>query len=570
MLPAVSSDLPSSSLRVLPLLGLLALAVPWNARAQTAGDGAAPPSSSPQPAPAPALPPDEALERAGARIGEIHVVSGNVFDEDDPREARRVFHLVNRLHRTTRPRVVERQLLFRPGDPYSPRLLAESERMLRGNRYLDDVAVRPVRYAGNQVDVEVRTRDIWTLNAGVSVGRKGGANSTRFELQDIDFLGLGKSLTLEHETGVDRTTMLFRYDDPALLGSRSRLELDYAENSDGRLRRIDLGQPFYSLDARWAAGLTGSSEERVDSLYALGHVAGRFRHQQDGLEIRGGLSHGLVDGEARRWSAGFTFLRDRFAPAAGFAPKSLLPAERTLSYPWIGFESVEDQYDEVRNLDHIARTEDLYLGTHYSLRLGWSSPLFGADHAAAVLAGSAGRGLQWGAGQTLLFSSDLTGRWGQDGPENLRLGGGARYYWRDFGGNVLFASLGGDTARHLDLDNQLLLGGDSGLRGYPLRYQSGDSRLLFTLEQRFFTGLYPFRLVHVGAAAFFDAGRVWAGQSGKPGEELGWLRDVGVGLRLSASRSGLGNIIHLDLAFPLDGDPSIQRSQFLVTTSTGF
>ena len=35
-----------------------------------------------------------------------------------------------------------------------------------------------------------------------------------------------------------------------------------------------------------------------------------------------------------------------------------------------------------------------------------------------------------------------------------------------------------------DMGEQLLLGGDNGLRGYPLRYQSGNKSLLFNVERR--------------------------------------------------------------------------------------
>lgn len=50
----------------------------------------------------------------------------------------------------------------------------------------------------------------------------------------------------------------------------------------------------------------------------------------------------------------------------------------------------------------------------------------------------------------------------------------------------------------------------------------------------------------------------------------GVLRDVGVGLRLGLTRSGLGNFIHIDVAFPLDGDTTISPLQFLVTTKQSF
>lgn len=121
----------------------------------------------------------------------------------------------------------------------------------------------------------------------------------------------------------------------------------------------------------------------------------------------------------------------------------------------------------------------------------------------------------------------------------------------------------------MDVDNPVMLGGDNGLRGYPLRYQSGDKSLLFTIEQRFFTDWYPFRLFHVGAAVFFDAGRTW-GDNPAGSANLGWLKDVGIGLRIGSSRSGLGRVTHIDLAFPMDGDSSIRSVQFLIETKKSF
>ncbi|MCH8059447.1 MAG: BamA/TamA family outer membrane protein, partial [Proteobacteria bacterium] len=113
------------------------------------------------------------------------------------------------------------------------------------------------------------------------------------------------------------------------------------------------------------------------------------------------------------------------------------------------------------------------------------------------------------------------------------------------------------------------LGGDNGLRGYPLRYQGGDKSVLITLEQRLFTDWYPFRLFRFGGAAFFDAGRTW-GQSPSGGENLGWLRDVGLGLRIGNSRSSIGRILHIDLAYPLDGNGDISTVQLLIEAKRSF
>ena len=91
-----------------------------------------------------------------------------------------------------------------------------------------------------------------------------------------------------------------------------------------------------------------------------------------------------------------------------------------------------------------------------------------------------------------------------------------------------------------------------------------------TLEQRFFSKLSLWQLADVGAAVFFDMGRAWGESPMGPSENLGLLKDVGFGLRLGTSRSALGNVVHIDVAFPLDGGRSIDSVQFLVQTKRSF
>ena len=160
------------------------------------------------------------------------------------------------------------------------------------------------------------------------------------------------------------------------------------------------------------------------------------------------------------------------------------------------------------------------------------------------------------------------GRIVDGGGENVWVSGEARYHRRISERQLLFASISGGTSHELDLDRPLQLGGDSGLRGYPLRYQTGESKGLLTLEYRHYTDWYLFRIFHVGAAAFVDVGRTW-GNSPVNGVNLGWLRDAGVGLRLGKTRMG-GGVVHLDLAFPLDGEDDIDSVQFLIKVKDRF
>jgi hemolysin activation/secretion protein len=166
-------------------------------------------------------------------------------------------------------------------------------------------------------------------------------------------------------------------------------------------------------------------------------------------------------------------------------------------------------------------------------------------------------------------SGGLTGRLERRGLRDTMLQGEARYYRRQSPRMLFFASARGTMAIEPDLDHQLLLGGDTGLRGYPLRYQSGTASALMTAEERFYTDWNPFHLFHVGGAVFADAGRTW-GRDVTGELPLGWLANVGVGLRIGNARSGLGNVVHLDMAVPLVRQPGMDSVQFLVETKRSF
>jgi hemolysin activation/secretion protein len=126
------------------------------------------------------------------------------------------------------------------------------------------------------------------------------------------------------------------------------------------------------------------------------------------------------------------------------------------------------------------------------------------------------------------------------------------------------------AGHELDADHELTIGGDTGLRGYPLRYQAGSGTAILTIEQRYFTDISLWQLADVGAAVFFDMGRAWGDPLLGPSENHGLLKDVGIGLRLGSSRSALGNVLHIDVAFPLDSSRDIDDVQFLVQTKRSF
>jgi len=515
------------------------------------------------------IPSSQELEARGAVIGDIRIVIGDVFDTSIEGETAWLYRTANKLHINTRESVVRDQLLFKPGEPYRERLVRETERMLRANGYLYDAQIVPVAFDGHTVDLEVRTRDVWTLNPGFNFNRKGGENTFGAQIEEDNLLGTGRSLDFEWKSDVDRESFGVSYFDPHFRHSFTRLGVAYVDADDGSTKLLQVNRPFYALDVRRAGGVYLLDFERNDPRYVLGDEVGQFQHLGEYYEAYAGLSRGLEGRWVRRWTAGLTYERNRFAVDPNEPLGGPLPPDRELAYPWIGFDLVEDSFQERINQDQILRTEDVLVGLRASARVGYAADGLGSDRDALIASASVQDGADLRPGVSLFGSLSASGRIESGELVNGLLSGEGRFYWETSKYSKFFASVSGAATEQLDPELQLMLGGDNGLRGYPLRYQAGTSRALLTLEQRYYTNWYPFRLFHVGAAAFFDMGRTW-GTDVTGAESLGLLRDVGIGLRLGSSRSSFGNVVHIDLAFPLDGDEDIDSVQLLVTTKGSF
>jgi hypothetical protein len=419
------------------------------------------------------------------------------------------------------------------------------------------------------VDVEVITQDVWTLNPGISFGRKGGENTSGIEIEELNLLGRGSQLSIGRSSGIDRTSTTLIYRDRQLGRSWWSIDAQYSDNSDGAGKKLALDHDFHELDARRAAGVAWADTDRIDSRYDLGEQTGEYRTRARGATAYGGWSRGLVRGHVLRWRYGATLDERTFSAVPGTPTPTPTPPDRKLAYPWVSAEWIEDDFRADRNRDQIERTEDLQYGWRLRGQLGLANEAFGADRSTVLFAATASRGFGLARGATLLLAGSLAGRYEDGDLADTIVGGSARWHRRQSPRRLLFASLSFEAGRNLDADRQILIGGDSGLRGYPLRYQAGEGRWLATLEQRAFTNWFPFRLFNVGAAAFVDVGGAW-GNDPWGSSSRGTLTDVGVGLRLGNNRSALGNVLHIDLAFPLNGDPSIDKVQLLIETRRSF
>ena len=161
--------------------------------------------------------------------------------------------------------------------------------------------------------------------------------------------------------------------------------------------------------------------------------------------------------------------------------------------------------------------------------------------------------------QSLFFGVDARGRVEDGDVAGGLLGADARYYFRQSPRRVLFLNLSAtagsqprcrpaDPARRRQRPARLsaALPGRRGPlavhgRAAPVQQLVSRSRCSMSAARCSTTWAPP------GAAT----------RSARPRKAC--CKDVGFGLRFGNSRSALGNVLHIDVAYPLDGDPSVRQ-----------
>jgi len=113
------------------------------------------------------------------------------------------------------------------------------------------------------------------------------------------------------------------------------------------------------------------------------------------------------------------------------------------------------------------------------------------------------------------------------------------------------ARLGVEATHELDLEHQLTLGADVGLRGWDPDYFDGTSRAIATLQWRTILKEDILHFFSLGAVAFVDVGYTWNPRVGPGTQRI--HGDIGVGLLADLTHIGLANLLRLDIGFPDDG-----------------
>ena len=504
-------------------------------------------------------------------IKNITITNLDVFDLNIDAENNSLYRLLNRIHINTKKEVIQNQLLFESGDLYSRRLADETERLLRANRYLTSADIIVKNRLDGGIDLNVKTQDSWTLNPGFSFGRGGGHNKTSLSLREYNLLGNGTRIGIRYKSDIDRDSTTFQLSDNNLMGSRHSYGIDYGNNSDGHKYLAKIGSPFYSLDTKKSYGMKIENKSSIESLYDLGQINDQFRYRLRGLDIYNAFSSGLKNDWVKRYSYGFVMEDHKYSSKnnSNTLSEKISLNSRRFNYPYIGVEIIEDSFVVEKNLDNIGLVEDRHIGSRFNIKLGYASNKLDAISDTWIFSGGYNNSILVDQDKTLMFTSLLEGIFEKNKKDNIKFSVNARYDIRQSKKRLLHLELDAVAAKNLYANELLYLGGDNKLRGYPARYQAGVKRIIFTMEQRYFTEWYPFRIARIGGAIFMDIGKTWRHEQ-FASSQMGWLKSIGFGLRIANSRSEIGRVLHIDVAYPLDGGSDLDKLQLSIDAKKGF
>ena len=494
------------------------------------------------------------------RLRDVRYVRQNVF----PRASHWLARQANRFHVVTRERALASAFILESGDSLDEKIRREAERVLREKPYLQSAAVLVRQICGAFADLDVVTQEVWTLTPGIGISRSGGDNEISLSLSDLNIAGSGKSISVEVFDDRDRSGTAFQYFDPNIGGSRWSGRLTYADNDDGEQFAFGLERPFFSLDSPWAFGVGASHARRELDLEFLGADLYELDTEVDTADVFIARSSGRQSGWVSRLYAGFRFLEETYGYPVGFPGAATTREEH--AYPYLAWQLLEDDFITTRNLERVGVTEDLRLGWSSYVEAGWSTESFGAKGDHLLMRGSLSYRRVLDERHLFSVTAAGDGRYDIDDEkiEDLVVQTSVELLWHQAVKWRLFTRARYVHSENLALHRQLTLGGDTGLRGYPSRYQPGDRSLLLSVEQRYYSDAYPFGLFRLGYAAFLDVGRAWfedeppAWMPPRRGDHFDTLANVGVGLRLESTRTRRDRVFHIDVARALLDGPGVE------------
>jgi len=310
---------------------------------------------------------------------------------------------INELHVQTRRKVIKDLLLFKKNEPFDSLLFTESERLIRAQKYIQDVVMStlPISPKADSVDVYIKVSDVWSIWPSLSLS----SSNLEMGLTESNFIGLGNSLHIGtrmisnfngHVTQIGylipnfqntHITANFQY---CFSGNKDLIKnpqfaspvyspissnLQYLTLGDTYLvKSFELSRTFYSPVAKWAGGIfvgqliTSQSYVQEDSLRNLStktniqdYWGARSWQVLKGNSLSARTTNFIVSGR---------ILRTRYPDRVSDANAVNVFKNENIYFAGMGITS--RKYIKDRYIFNYGKVEDIPVGQAFGLTLGKS------------------------------------------------------------------------------------------------------------------------------------------------------------------------------------------------------
>ena len=494
---------------------------------------------------------------AKSRLQQVVIVRYDIYDSADARGWFR--NLVNRVHVRTRQRVVDRELLLRPGDLLDSARAAETGRNLRRLQVFRDVVVDTSRDGSV---LRVITRDGWTTRAYGNYRSTGSQRLVSIGVLETNLFGLAATLDARYSQDPDRSTSRLAFAAPRLFGNRVSTGMFYNRFSDGSSIGAAVEQPFFSLSSRNAV--------RAGWVTFQGRVL-RFRDgfaaPADSLDRRFtlgniGMAHALQASPRGylRVGADAQLRRDDFVPrrtVTRVIPRSVTGAVTS----YVEFSKAD--FLLTRNYRLLGQPEDVNLSSTIRFGVAVAPKAFGyeRDGIGPVISAQTAVRLPHGFVQLIGRVNGLaSGGVVDSGTANVSATIALQPSPRQL--LVVFTSMGWD--RNPFPGEEFDLGLTRGPRAFQLHAFTGDRQRYSVIEYRYTVLPNILSSFALALAGFAETGGAW--YDGTPKRDGS---DAGVGVRFAPLRSAAQiGATRVDLVRRFANDR--QPAGWLVVIGTGF
>lgn len=499
------------------------------------------------------------LSAQSPTIDRIDVVRHSVFDADEASFF--LLRLVNKLHITTRPYVIRRELLVAPGTAWDSARVAESERNLRSLRVFRNVRIDSVRTDSGLV-ARVTTRDGWSTRPDFRFKSTGGELDYTLALIEDNLLGTATQASILYRNTPDRTSTTFGFRQRRLIGGTVGLAASYSNRSDGERGAVSLGRPFFSLDSRTSWGVFAEARDERVLRYAEGRLNPVDSTFRDYTMFRADLARAFRSG-SNGYLRGGVALQVRSDEYRHPLDTHDI-REGTSGVLGVWLQSRSARYLRTNGYNALTQEEDIDLSTVVHVG-AWLAPKSGLNN----VTGGVGPELWAQTGLRLpngFLHASVQAHGLLAGFERVDSGSvsaGVTAAWLPSSRHLAVLHAQGGAIKQPLPGSEYDLGLGAGPRGFRQHAFTGDRMLFVSAEYRY--GLAPdfLRVVDVGIATFADFGGAWFDGSSP---RSGW--DAGVGLRLGASRAPDVEANRIDLVYRSGN--SREPAGWLLVVAKGF